>query len=52
MRRRPTTLAAAIEQGLDVKVVANAVASTGEPGKDFSAVLVLRGKIDVPALIP
>ncbi|MBB5132463.1 NitT/TauT family transport system substrate-binding protein [Thermocatellispora tengchongensis] len=35
-----TSLLTAKEQGLDVKVVANGVSSTGEQGKDFSAVLV------------
>lgn len=35
-----TSLLTAKQQGLDVKVVANGVASTGEQGKDFSAVLV------------
>ncbi|MFI6450275.1 ABC transporter substrate-binding protein [Streptosporangium amethystogenes] len=35
-----TSLLTAREQGLDVKVVANGVSSTGEPGKDFGAVLV------------
>jgi NitT/TauT family transport system substrate-binding protein len=35
-----TSLLTARDQGLDVKVVANGVASTGEPGKDFGAVLV------------
>nr|BFE82866.1 hypothetical protein GCM10020093_054670 [Planobispora longispora] len=35
-----TSLLTAREQGLDVKVVANGVSSTGEPGEDFSAVLV------------
>ncbi|GIH92361.1 ABC transporter substrate-binding protein [Planobispora siamensis] len=35
-----TSLLTAVEQGLDVKVVTNGVASTGVPGKDFSAVLV------------
>ncbi|WP_336207560.1 ABC transporter substrate-binding protein [Nonomuraea sp. LPB2021202275-12-8] len=35
-----TSLLTAKQQGLDVKVVANGVSSTGEPGKDFSAVLV------------
>ncbi|MFI6479465.1 ABC transporter substrate-binding protein [Nonomuraea sp. NPDC050663] len=40
-----TSLLAAKEQGLDVKVVANGVSSTGTPGEDFSAVLV---KADSP----
>lgn len=35
-----TSLLTAKQQGLDVKVVANGVSSTGEQGKDFSAVLV------------
>jgi NitT/TauT family transport system substrate-binding protein len=35
-----TSLLTARQQGLDVKVVANGVSSTGEQGKDFSAVLV------------
>lgn len=35
-----TSLLTAKEQGLDVKVVSNGVSSTGEQGKDFSAVLV------------
>jgi NitT/TauT family transport system substrate-binding protein len=35
-----TSLLTARDQGLDVKVVANGVASTGRPGKDFGAVLV------------
>ncbi|MBX6167967.1 MAG: ABC transporter substrate-binding protein [Thermobispora bispora] len=40
-----TSLFTAKEQGLDIKVVANGVSSTGVPGKDFSAVLV---KADSP----
>ncbi|GAA3718683.1 hypothetical protein GCM10022224_100550 [Nonomuraea antimicrobica] len=35
-----TSLLTAKQQGLDVKVVANGVSSTGEQGNDFSAVLV------------
>ncbi|MFG6193115.1 ABC transporter substrate-binding protein [Nonomuraea sp. JJY05] len=35
-----TSLLTAKQQGLDVKVVANGVSSTGQQGKDFSAVLV------------
>ncbi|MGW5153842.1 ABC transporter substrate-binding protein [Nonomuraea wenchangensis] len=35
-----TSLLTAKQQGLDVKVIANGVSSTGEQGKDFSAVLV------------
>ncbi|TYB59888.1 PhnD/SsuA/transferrin family substrate-binding protein [Nonomuraea sp. PA05] len=35
-----TSLLTATQQGLDVKVVTNGVSSTGEQGKDFSAVLV------------
>ncbi|MFF4619938.1 ABC transporter substrate-binding protein [Nonomuraea jabiensis] len=35
-----TSLLTAKQQGLDVKVVANGVSSTGRQGKDFSAVLV------------
>ncbi|MCW2882613.1 MAG: nitrate transporter substrate-binding protein [Sphaerisporangium sp.] len=35
-----TSLLTAKEQGLPIKVVANGVSSTGEQGKDFSAVLV------------
>jgi NitT/TauT family transport system substrate-binding protein len=35
-----TSLLTAREQGLPIKVVANGVSSTGEQGKDFSAVLV------------
>ncbi|MFB9468903.1 ABC transporter substrate-binding protein [Nonomuraea salmonea] len=35
-----TSLLTAKQQGLDVKVVANGVSSTGEQGEDFSAVLV------------
>ncbi|WP_344951572.1 ABC transporter substrate-binding protein [Sphaerisporangium flaviroseum] len=35
-----TSLLTAKEQGLPIKVVANGVSSTGEEGKDFSAVLV------------
>ncbi|GIH26967.1 hypothetical protein Aph01nite_52770 [Acrocarpospora phusangensis] len=35
-----TSLLTASEQGLPIKVVANGVNSTGESGKDFSAVLV------------
>jgi NitT/TauT family transport system substrate-binding protein len=35
-----TSLLTAREQGLDLKVVTNGVSSTGEQGKDFSAVLV------------
>ncbi|MFC0864206.1 ABC transporter substrate-binding protein [Sphaerimonospora cavernae] len=35
-----TSLLAARDQGLDLKVVANGNSSTGEQGKDFSAVLV------------
>lgn len=35
-----TSLLTAREQGLPVKAVCNGVASTGEPGDDFSAVLV------------
>ncbi|NUO96684.1 MAG: ABC transporter substrate-binding protein [Nonomuraea sp.] len=35
-----TSLLTAEQQGLDVKVVANGVSSTGQQGKDFSAVLV------------
>ncbi|MGW0801983.1 ABC transporter substrate-binding protein [Nonomuraea sp. NPDC002799] len=38
-----TSLLTAKQQGLDVKVVANGVSSTGEQGKDFSAVLVKPG---------
>ncbi|MFG1681956.1 ABC transporter substrate-binding protein [Nonomuraea sp. NPDC049269] len=35
-----TSLLTAKQQGLDVRVVANGVSSTGQQGKDFSAVLV------------
>ncbi|NRQ32237.1 ABC transporter substrate-binding protein [Nonomuraea sp. NN258] len=35
-----TSLLTAKQQGLDVKVVSNGVSSTGQQGKDFSAVLV------------
>ncbi|KAB8198069.1 PhnD/SsuA/transferrin family substrate-binding protein [Nonomuraea phyllanthi] len=35
-----TSLLTAKQQGLDVKVVANGVSSTGQQGEDFSAVLV------------
>ncbi|MEU4232413.1 ABC transporter substrate-binding protein [Nonomuraea sp. NPDC026600] len=35
-----TSLLTAKQQGLDVQVVANGVSSTGQQGKDFSAVLV------------
>ncbi|MEV4220219.1 ABC transporter substrate-binding protein [Nonomuraea sp. ATR24] len=38
-----TSLLTAKQQGLDIRVVANGVSSTGEPGKDFSAVLVKPG---------
>jgi NitT/TauT family transport system substrate-binding protein len=38
-----TSLLTAKQQGLDVKAVANGVSSTGQPGKDFSAVLVKAG---------
>ncbi|GGT14508.1 ABC transporter substrate-binding protein [Nonomuraea spiralis] len=38
-----TSLLTARQQGLDVKVVANGVSSTGQQGKDFSAVLVEPG---------
>ncbi|GAA3527858.1 hypothetical protein GCM10022419_003310 [Nonomuraea rosea] len=44
-----TSLLTAKQQGLDVKVVANGVSSTGEQGKDFSAVLV---KQDSPIKAP
>ncbi|MEU7859508.1 ABC transporter substrate-binding protein [Nonomuraea sp. NPDC049141] len=35
-----TSLLTAKQQGLDVRVIANGVSSTGQQGKDFSAVLV------------
>ncbi|MFI6178538.1 ABC transporter substrate-binding protein [Nonomuraea sp. NPDC051191] len=38
-----TSLLTAKQQGLDVKVVANGVSSTGRQGEDFSAVLVEPG---------
>jgi NitT/TauT family transport system substrate-binding protein len=38
-----TSLLTAMQQGLDVKVVANGSSSTGQPGKDYSAVLVKAG---------
>ncbi|MET7332396.1 ABC transporter substrate-binding protein [Nonomuraea sp. NPDC005650] len=44
-----TSLLTAKQQGLDVKVVANGVSSTGQQGKDFSAVLV---KPDSPIRTP
>ncbi|MCF6471706.1 transporter substrate-binding domain-containing protein [Nonomuraea sp. MG754425] len=44
-----TSLLTAKQQGLDVKVVANGVSSTGQQGKDFSAVLV---KPDSPIKAP
>ncbi|MFK4040874.1 ABC transporter substrate-binding protein [Nonomuraea wenchangensis] len=44
-----TSLLTAKQQGLDVKVIANGVSSTGEQGKDFSAVLV---KPDSPIRSP
>jgi NitT/TauT family transport system substrate-binding protein len=38
-----TSLLTAMQQGLDVKAVANGSSSTGQPGKDYSAVLVKAG---------